>query len=69
MNNDKFKVGTGNKGSKQVDFFYCDKVTVEELLQMLDREFSGVPKKDIKILPGYASCTVTTGNDFEVKQL
>ena len=61
----KFTVLEGEtKGSKQVIFHYVSKVTRDEFLEMIEREF---PDSNWFILPGPGFCMVTTGDSFEVK--
>lgn len=63
---ERFQIGKGEMhGSTQVTFYYCDKVTVYELLQALQTHFPGVDYKDLNVFPGPV-CTVTTGKSLEV---
>ena len=64
---DNFEITQGETlGSKQATFYYCQKVTLEDVLRMIEREFPGTAPKDIFLLP-VAGCTISTGNTFEVK--
>ena len=66
MNEPKFTVSYGSKGSKQVTFYYVSKVTFAELREMIEVEFPEIPDSKLKFLPGIINCTVTTGDSLEV---
>ncbi len=63
----KFKITYGKtNGSKQVTFYFIDKVNQEGIDLMLEREFPGVPRDKINFLPGSGYIMITTGTDYEV---
>ncbi|MBC7982076.1 hypothetical protein H7X65_03300 [Candidatus Parcubacteria bacterium] len=67
MNEPKFKIGYGaTGGSKQVTFYFIDKVTQADIDLVLEREFLGVPRSEINFLPGSGYIVITTGKDYEV---
>ena len=67
MNEPKFKIGYGaTGGSKQVIFYFIDRVTQADIDLMLDQEFSGVPRDQINHFPGNDYIMITTGRDYEV---
>lgn len=69
MAEEKFTISKGiTLGSPQLTFYYCGKVTLEELLKAIEKHFPGVDPKDINVFPG-PSCTVTTGKSLEVPQM
>lgn len=53
-------------GSKQATFYYCQKVSLEDILEMIRQEFPDTSPRKIFFLPT-AGCTITKGNTFEVK--
>lgn len=67
MSESKFKITYGETGgSKQVTFYFINKVTQADIDLMLQREFPGVPRDQINHLPGPGYIMITTGRDFEV---
>ncbi len=68
--NDKYTITYGaTKGSKQLTFHFVSKMSVAELLTAIGEHFPGVHSSELNLLPGIASCVVTTGKDFEVKAM
>jgi len=64
---DNFTVGVGEtNGEKRVNFYYCQKVTLEDILRMLEGEFPDKKPREIYLLPT-AGCTISTGDTFGVK--
>ncbi len=64
---DDFEISQGETlGSRQITFYYCQKVTLEDIHRMIEREFPNTEPKDIYFLPTFG-CTISTGNTFEVK--
>lgn len=67
MNEPQFKITYGaTKGSKQVTFYFIDKVTQGDIDKMLEKEFPGIPRDKINFLPGSGYIMITTGTDYEV---
>jgi hypothetical protein len=67
MSEPQFKITYGaTKGSKQVTFYFIDRVTQADIDLMLEREFPGVPRNMINFLPGSGNIVITTGTDYEV---